>query len=216
MDKTISTSILSGMAISIAAYLYSTLGGSIVGAFLFSFGLITVILYQWKLYTGTAGFIKTEPEISELASILFGNVIGCVLAGFLLVYCQGTNSQGEFIENMLVPRRIIDFQSAVKVCLRAIFCGFIMTTAVKFSRIGREKGVAYFLPLILGVPTFLICGFYHSIVDAFYISYSVFSNSAVVRGTDNFMISFISWGFVVAGNFIGCNLTRLITFDIND
>ena len=44
----------------------------------------------------------------------------------------------------------------------AIGCGFIMTTAVTFGRQGKN------LPLLFGVPLFIMCGFPHCIADAFY------------------------------------------------
>ena len=76
--------------------------------------------------------------------------------------------------------------------IRAIFCGFLMTTAVKFARENR------WLPLLFAVPVFILAGFYHSIADAFYIQSSDY-------GTQ------IKWNYLmtILGNFVGCNLYRL-------
>ena len=43
----------------------------------------------------------------------------------------------------------------------AIGCGFIVTTSVQFAR--QEK----WLPLLLGIPLFILCGVPHCIADAF-------------------------------------------------
>ena len=83
--------------------------------------------------------------------------------------------------------------------LLAIGCGFIMTTAVEFARKGKM------LPLILGVPVFILCGFAHSIADAFYF---LVSPAGQLLQSD-VLIVYIS---EVLGNFVGCNLYRWILF----
>ena len=79
--------------------------------------------------------------------------------------------------------------------LLAIGCGFIMTTAVEFARKGKM------LPLLLGVPVFILCGFAHSIADAFYF---LVSPSEQLLQTQ-VLIVYVS---EVLGNFVGCNLYR--------
>jgi formate/nitrite transporter FocA (FNT family) len=83
--NTLRSSILSGIAIGIAGWGY-LVTNNIVGAVLFSFGLLTVIQYKIKLYTGTAGFVPFRNEqgnlcvsssIFRLLYILFGNILGC-------------------------------------------------------------------------------------------------------------------------------------------
>lgn len=88
--------------------------------------------------------------------------------------------------------------------LMGIGCGFIMTTAVKF---GRESK---FLPLLFGVPLFIICGFLHSIADAFYIS--MLPTDVLFNQFFEILLIYL---MVVIGNFIGCNLTRILTFNKN-
>ena len=86
--------------------------------------------------------------------------------------------------------------------LLAIGCGFIMTTAVTFARKGN------LLPLIFGVPLFIFCGFPHCLVDAFYILTSPISFVGANAGA-----VFATYGCVVLGNFIGCNLYRSVLPD---
>ena len=58
------SSILAGIAIGTAGFGFLASGiqsetyGSLAGAVIFSFGLLTVLGYKLKLYTGTAGFIN--------------------------------------------------------------------------------------------------------------------------------------------------------------
>ena len=58
---TLRSAILSGIAIGIAGWGYLAYN-NIIGAILFSFGLLTVVGYKLPLYTGTAGFIPLRDE----------------------------------------------------------------------------------------------------------------------------------------------------------
>ena len=76
------SAILAGIAIGIAGFGYLALGG-IAGAVFFSFGLITVIRYKMKLYTGVVGFVQSWGEIPDTFLVLLGNIVGCLLVGLL-------------------------------------------------------------------------------------------------------------------------------------
>ena len=43
--------------------------GGVAGACLFSFGLLAVLHYRLKLYTGTAGFIRAKGDWTMLAAV---------------------------------------------------------------------------------------------------------------------------------------------------
>lgn len=64
MIKLLRSSIFAGIAIGAAGFGFLASGiqsetyGSLVGAIIFSFGLLTVLGYKLKLYTGTAGFFQ--------------------------------------------------------------------------------------------------------------------------------------------------------------
>ena len=72
-----------------------------------------------------------------------------------------------------------------------------MTTAVEFARKGKM------LTLLLGVPVFILCGFAHSIADAFYF---------LVSPAEHLLRAEVLWVYVaeVLGNFVGCNLYRWV------
>ena len=79
--------------------------------------------------------------------------------------------------------------------MTSIGTGVIVTLAVY----GVRKGT--YLPLLYGVPVFIMCGLPHSIADAFY--YWV----AILRG-DFAAWMVVAWLWSVVGNYIGCNLPR--------
>lgn len=191
-NKFFRSAFLSGVCIGIAGFGYLA-EKSIIGAVMFAFGLLTVVHYKLKLYTGTAGFINKN-QIGELLFILLGNIIGC-LAISMLVRCSPMPLQ-ETAQNILAGRLAM---GPLKGAVLAIGCGFIMTTAVTFSRQGKN------LPLFFGVPLFIMCGFPHCVADAFY-----YCCVPVDYIADNIVDVIVFYLSIVAGNFVGCNLFRIV------
>ena len=189
MRKIIPLAILAGICISIGCVVNLRVGG-VAGAVLFAFGLTTVVYYGLKLYTGTAGFIRMKGDWTMLCLVLLGNIIGCLLSAWLIAYAQPDciEPASKILAGRLAKGPFACF-------LLAIGCGFIMTTAVEFARKGKM------LPLLLGVPVFILCGFAHSIADAFYF---LVSPSEQLLQT-SVLIVYVA---EVLGNFVGCNLYR--------
>ena len=185
------SAIIAGLCISIGCTVNLRTGG-IAGAALFAFGLTTVVYYGLKLYTGTAGFIRLKGDWAMLATVLAGNIVGCWLVALALGYAQ---------PDIIAPAVKILVSRVSKgplACgILAIGCGFIMTTAVSFARKGKM------LPLLFGVPVFILCGFTHSIADAFYFLVCPVNQIASPTVICIYLAE-------VAGNFIGCNLYRWI------
>lgn len=193
--NTLRSSIFAGICIGIAGFGYLA-EKSIIGAVLFAFGLLTVVHYGLRLYTGTAGFIQ-KGEIGKLFFILFGNIIGCLLVG-LMARCSPMPLQ-ETAQKILEGRLLM---GPLKGFVLAIGCGMIMTTAVTFAR--KQQN----LPLLFGVPLFIMCGFPHCVADAFYylcVPFSFIADHAV-----DVLTFYVS---IVLGNFVGCNLYRIIFFE---
>lgn len=189
--KTFPLAILAGLCISIGCVVNLRVGG-VAGAVLFAFGLTTVVYYGLKLYTGTAGFIRAHGDWAMLATVLLGNIVGCLLTALCLRYAQP-----DIIEpaSKILDGRLA--KGALPCGILAVGCGFIMTTAVEFARKGKM------LPLLLGVPVFILCGFTHSIADAFYF---------LACPTDQLLAWPVLLVYVaeVLGNFVGCNLYRWV------
>ena len=183
------SALLAGLCISVGCVVNLRVGG-VAGAVLFSFGLLAVLHYQLKLYTGTAGFIRAKGDWTMLVMVLLGNIAGCALCAYAMSYAQPdilTPDMG-IVESRLAKGPFACF-------LLAIGCGFIMTTAVQFGREGK------FLPLLFGVPAFILCGFTHSVADAFY-----FLAAPQMIGQQLLTIYVAE----VFGNFVGCNLYRWV------
>ena len=181
--------LLSGILIGLGAAGYLAVGG-IPGAVIFAFGLIGVVLTGVPLYTGKAGVLKLN-ESWTLIRIWFWNVIGCILIGLLVKYAGSDTS-------ITSAMTIVDsrFEAGwIKSLLRSIGCGLIIDLSVyQFRKSGS------LIPILFGVPLFILCGFYHSIADVVYLT-------ASWRWSPE-----ICWYYpvIVIGNYIGCNIRRLI------
>lgn len=190
--------IFAGVCIGIAGFVYLA-EKSIVGAVLFAFGLLTVVNYKLKLYTGTAGFIK-KGEVGTLLLILLSNIVGCLIVG-LIARCSSMPIQ-ETAQGILEGRLNM---GALRGGVLAVGCGMIMTTAVNFARQGNN------LPLLFGVPLFIMCGFPHCVADAFY--YLTVPTDFLLAHLGEVVVFYLS---IVLGNFVGCNLYRMIVGNPSD
>ena len=205
MKQTFRSSMLSGIAVGIAGWGYLAYT-NIIGAVLFSFGLLTVVHYKLKLYTGTAGFVALRyndgksrwlKAIGELLFILAGNIVGCLLVALLARLSP--LELGASAQKILEGRLAI---GPLRAGLLAIGCGFIMTTVVTFAREGKP------LALLFGVPLFINCGFPHCLADAFYYL------TVPVSYTGAHLLELaVLYPSLVIGNFIGCNLYRFMKLD---
>lgn len=199
MIKLIRSSIFAGIAIGTAGFGFLASGvqsetyGPLVGAVLFSFGLLTVLGYRLKLYTGTAGFINKN-ETGELFLILLGNIAGCFIMALMTRLSP--------MDMQTAAKNILELRlgtGALRCGLLAVGCGFIMTTAVQFA---REK---QYLPLLFGVPLFIVCGFPHCVADVFY--YMCVPVEFLRADALSIIMLYIS---IVLGNLVGCNLYRIV------
>lgn len=66
MKNTFRSAVLSGIAVAIAGWGYLAFP-NIIGAVLFSFGLLTVVNYKLKLYTGTAALCRCATKMGARA-----------------------------------------------------------------------------------------------------------------------------------------------------
>ena len=206
MKNIFSSSVLSGIAVAIAGWGYLACCSKeleVFGAVMFSFGLLTVVNYKLKLYTGTAGFVPLRHEdgssrwlkaIGELLFILFGNIVGCLLVSLLARLSP--IELGEQAQKILEARLNV---GPLYAGLLAIGCGFIMTTVVTFAREGKP------LTLLFGVPLFIVCGFTHCVADAFY-----YLCVPVAFWKANALHILAVYACIVLGNLIGCNLYRIV------
>ena len=187
--------ILAGFLIAIGGYAFLKVGG-IVGAFLFSFGIICVVNLQTPLYTGIAG---TDEKFWTKIEVLVYNIIGAGIGAWLMHFTYDS-----VVLNNISPIIFNKLMSPLYVTLsKAIMCGVIVDISVFLAK--RDNSV---IPLLIGIPTFIMCGFNHSIADAFY--FGIENNLILNYGIWKPLLYYL---IVVVGNYIGCNIRQVCTKD---
>ena len=187
------TAILAGISIGIAA-VCNLKGGIYIGALLFAFGLSAVVCSKWRLFTGGIGFVNSWKSFLWILLALAANILGAAMSS-CFGYCIGGDAIMMAADN-IVDIRISMLEEPLKLILMSAGCGFIMTVSVKHA---RER---QWIPLLFGIPTFVMCGFPHCVAD---IVYYCNCSSLTVD-------CLYAWLYTVLGNTIGCNLPTLERF----
>ena len=78
--------IIAGICIGIGGIVYLSSDNSVVGAFLFSIGLLSILYFRLQLFTGKIGyiFINKPSYAIELILTWIGNFIGTFFAAVLI------------------------------------------------------------------------------------------------------------------------------------
>ena len=195
----IRSAFMAGICIGVAGFGFLSLKAQdqyLASCVIFAFALIAVVCYKLWLYTGTAGFFKKN-EWGLLGLVLLGNILGC--ATFSLMTRLTPMPLQETAQALLQSRLDLGL---IHGGILAIGCGFIMTTAVTFARQGNN------LPMLFGVPLFIVCGFPHCIADIFFYTCAPLDFWAAHLWE---ILPF--YAIIVAGNFVGCNFYRWVMGD---
>lgn len=187
--------ILSGFLIALGAFAYISVGGPL-GALLFSFGICSIVGLNIKLYTGVAG---TDTKFKEKLLVLFYNIIGAAVGAGILMLSVNNDSFFETSRNIVSTKLTTPFYISF---FKAIACGLIVDISVHLSKVHKK-----FLPLLIGIPTFILCGFNHSIADAAYFVYAPIFKGQVIE-------FLVYYSLCIIGNYIGCNFRRICKIDL--
>ncbi len=200
MLEEIKKSALSGILISIGGcvLLASTKAGYMwAGAILFSLGLFAICEYGFNLYTGKVGYIayhfRNWKYILHVLLILAVNLAVTFIVGCLVSLCLPDIA--EAARNSYAAKLSAEPQ---KWALSSVLCGLLMYLAVDLWKRGRSIGV------FLCVPTFIFCGFDHSIANSFY-------NGAALGEQTFFGRNVLFVAVVILGNALGGMLIPMLT-----
>lgn len=191
--------VLAGISIAVGAGAY--LVDPVIGCVLFSFGLISVVSNKWQLYTGAVGAAQFSDKDYwiNLGIMLCGNIVGATFIASIISIKGATVTAPA--TDIIISRLEYGW---MKCFLLSILCGFIVDMGAGSARKDSVRFEKY-LPLLFGVPLFVLCGFPHSIADIVYImlcDYEVaFENAGSIIGI---------WISVVVGNAVGSWLKYLV------
>lgn len=127
------------------------------GAFLFSFGLLTIVCQGLALYTGRVGYFRRYGW-AEMAATLAGNFAGTYLIARAFALTRHTCD----VASVVAPKLT---DSSLSIFFLSVGCGVMMFLAVDSYRRSQS-----WLFVILPIAIFILSGFEHSIANMFYIS----------------------------------------------
>jgi formate/nitrite transporter FocA (FNT family) len=167
---------VAGILIGLGVIINTLAANPILGAFLFSFGLLVIIELQLPLYTGQIGFIAERKKI-DLWKILIFNLLGIVI-------CVGLFFFGDpNFKNILTEKAALKFdKNYIQMLIDGLFCGALIHFAVKC----KQK-----LMTSMAVMIFILIGAEHCIADFPYF---------ILQGTISNFLKFLC---VIIGNSLG-------------
>lgn len=179
-------SAFAGFMIGIGAIVYTRCDNRYIGAFLFSFGLLSILNLGGYLYTGRIGYASlSKKSINDMLIILLFNIIGILFAALLTIDTTNVVFQVK-LNNPLLHTFI-----------SSILCGVMMYLAVELYN--KKSNPLY---VIMAIMIFILSGFDHCIANVYYFAINPVP-CITIRTIFFFIIN-------ILGNTMGSLFTRYI------
>ena len=169
--KTFREAIAAGICIGLGGAIYLAVENRMLGAFLFAFGLLTILLYGFKLYTGAIGYAGRVFHALELLVILLGNLVGTAIVGTLLKFTPlaiPDAATALVAKKSAMLAHIFEPHMMLAVFILGIFCGLLMFIGVDCYKNEKLPAPARVIIVFLAVALFILSGFEHCVADMFY------------------------------------------------
>ena len=186
--------LLAGMLIGIGCVVYLNLKpiNGIVAAVAFSIALVSIVALELNLYTGKVGYLVYSTKkniVDNIADLLL--ILSCNIVGVVIVSMICYNETTHLVATELCLQK--NSKSVFRLIADSFMCGILMFTAVE-----SYKKTKLFIPVIMCVTTFILCGFEHSIAYMGYIMMG--TSSAVTLLVIFLMIIFNGVGSIIAAS----------------
>lgn len=153
-------SIYAGIMIGFGGIVYLSSENRVIGSLLFSFGLLTIVIQGFYLYTGKIGFIKKGKELFDMLIIIIGNYIGTFIVSLLAKAARLNINSLELVHKKLD-------NEILHIFILSIFCGVMMYLAI--DNYNKSKNIIF---IILPIMIFILSGFEHSVANMFYFNFA--------------------------------------------
>jgi formate/nitrite transporter FocA (FNT family) len=192
-----------GLCIGIGGAVYLMCPSKLLGAVLFSVGLLTILVFKLKLFTGMTGYIFGEQHkfkyILTLLITWVGNFTGTFLVGILLRNSRLALTLIPAAQQVVAPKLEDSWYSLM---ILGVFCGMLMYIGVdSFKKSQNQFSTLSTLMPVICVSTFILAGFEHCIADMFYCT-------AAGLSLDSLLVLM----FVTVGNIIGSFIIPAVGF----
>jgi len=169
---TLIRSVAAGICIGIGGIVYLMQDNPVIGSFLFSIGLLTILIFKFNLFTGMIGYIienlknKKYKYIYTLIITFLGNFIGTYIVAQLIKLTRYSNKLIDKCDLIIIPKLNDTWYSLL---ILGIFCGMLMYIAVDtYKKYNDINKIVSCLIVFMGVMVFILAGFEHCIANMFY------------------------------------------------
>lgn len=151
---------IAGMCIALGGCCYLSVDNKVLGAFLFSLGLLTICMNEFSLFTGKVCFARTMDDVKHLIIIWIGNFVGCALFGGLI----------RFAKPQVISKAVEMCDAKLLEGWRVIPLGILCNVLIYFAVVNYKNlyDTKKSFLLIMCVMAFILCGFEHCVANMFY------------------------------------------------
>ncbi len=154
--------------------------GKLVGAVLFSLGILCIVMFEMKLFTG---LISDIPEMGaknlwKLPVCFVANMLGVLFAAILVFYSPVSEVVIPQAQNLMSAKLNAELWP-IKALSSSIFCGFLITLSIGAVNYAPRKGLSTTVGVMFPIIVFAFCGFDHSVANTLYFFLTGFSGQAV-------------------------------------
>ena len=144
--------------------------GKLIGAVLFSLGILCIVMFEMKLFTGLISYI---PEMGvknfwKLPVCFLGNMLGVIFAAMIVSYSPVAPIIMEQAESVILPKLSAEFWPIKALC-SSILCGFLITLSIGAVNYAPRKNLSVTVGVMFPIVVFAFCGFDHSVANTLYL-----------------------------------------------
>lgn len=155
--------------------------GRLIGSLLFSLGILAIVMFEMKLFTG---LISDMPEMGaknwwRLPVCFLGNMTGVLLTSILVFYSPLKGSVVPEAQVMMQAKLDAEYWALNALC-SAILCGFLITLSIGAVNYAPRKKLSTTVGVMFPIIVFAFCGFDHSVANTLYCFFLGFSGKAVL------------------------------------
>lgn len=169
-----------GTAFLLATSLYGA-WGRLIGAALFSLGILCIVMFEMKLFTG---IISEIPEMGpknywKLPICFICNMLGVLFTALLVYYSPLADTVVPKGQEIIAAKLNAELWGIKALC-SSILCGFLITLSVGSVKYAPRKNLSTTIGVMFPIVVFAFCGFDHSVANTLYFFFLGFTPKAVL------------------------------------
>ena len=154
----------------------------LIGAVLFSLGILCIVMFDMKLFTGLISYIPEmgAKNLWKLPVCFLGNMLGVLFAS-ILVYFSPLAEVAQAQSTAIMTTKLSADLWGIKALCSGALCGFLITLSIGAVKYAPRKGLSTTVGVMFPIIVFAFCGFDHSVANTLYIFFHAtrFSGNAI-------------------------------------